>query len=410
MAASPTPERPAGAKPRATPTQRALLVIALVFLLKEAQPLLAPVVIAVLLTFVLAPQVRWLRRHGVPEVAGAALVVVALLASVVPLAATLVEPAAQWWQRAPETAARVLKQIDRLRAAVPGLAAPAVAAPSPLSPPPRRAGGTAAAAATEATGQAPAAPPDPIKERLASEGVSLTGVVLGRGVAFAVSAVATVILLYFLLASEHWLLLRTVAAVPRPRARALLVGGVRAAQREIARFVMALGLVNLCVGVTMGLLLYYLGLPNPLLWAVLCGVLNFIPYIGPFLISGLLLAAGALSFEQPMAMLAPALAFMAVHAVEANLVSPWVVGRQLQLSPLAIFLSVMFWGWLWGIAGAVIAVPMLIGIRSVCRRRRALRQVCHYLDGNWRPPPPSLAALLRVRRRPAAVMTRRPRS
>lgn len=247
---------------------------------------------------------------------------------------------------------------------------------------------------------APVTAPDPIKERLASEGVTLTGVVLRRGMVFAVSASATLILLYFLLASEHWLLLRTVVAVPRRRARALLVGGVRSAQREIARFVMALSLVNLGVGLTMGVVLHTLQLPNPLLWAVVCGVLNFIPYIGPFIIAMLLLAAGALTFDLPGAMAAPALAFMLVHAVESNLVSPWVVGRQLQLSPLAIFLSVMFWGWLWGIAGAVIAVPMLIGIRSVCRRRRALRQVCHYLDGDWRPPP-SLATLLRVRRRQA---------
>ena len=296
---------------------------------------------------------------------------------------------------------RALRQIDRLRAAVPGLNPPAAVIVQPLANAPRARPGTAAAAAAAAASvSAPVTAPDPIKERLASEGVTLTGVVLRRGMVFAVSASATLILLYFLLASEHWLLLRTVAAVPRRRARALLVGGVRSAQREIARFVMALTLVNLGVGLTMGVVLHTLQLPNPLLWAVVCGVLNFIPYIGPFIIAMLLLAAGALTFDLPGAMAAPALAFMLVHAVESNLVSPWVVGRQLQLSPLAIFLSVMFWGWLWGIAGAVIAVPMLIGIRSVCWRRRALRQVCHYLDGDWRPPP-SLATLLRVRRRQA---------
>ena len=314
----PTAPGPPSAPLRPSRAQRALLAIALIFLLKEGQSLLAPVVIAVLLTFVLAPLVRWLRRRGIPEVLGAALVVGALLASVMPLAATLTEPAATWWQRAPETVSRALRLIDRLRAAVPGLGPPAAAAAAMVQPlataplarpglyPVRAAPAPTAAAATAASMLAPATAPDPIKERLANEGVTLTGVVLGRGMALMVSASATLILLYFLLTSEHWLLPRTVAAVPRRRARALLV--------------------------------------------------------------------------------------------ESNLVSPWVVGRQLQLSPLAIFLSVMFWGWLWGVAGAVIAVPMLIGIRSVCRRRRELRQVCHYLDGNWRPPP-SLVTLLRVRRR-----------
>ena len=407
MATAPASEPAASARApgRSTPAQRALLAIALVFLMKEAQPLFAPLVIAVLLTFVLSPLVRWLQRRGVPEVAGAALVVAALLASVVPLAAALAEPAASWWQRAPETAERVLRQIDRVRAAVPGLSTQT----APPPPAPRRPGAATTAPATATPPLAPA--PDPLRERLASEGVTFTGMVVGRGLSFAVSATATVILLYFLLASESWLIRRTVAAVPRQRSRALMLGGVRESQREIARFMGTLGVVNLGVAVAMGLLLQHLGLPNPLLWAVVCGVLNFIPYIGPFIVAGLLLAAGALSFDTSAAMLAPALAFVAVHAVESNLVSPWVVGRRLQLSPLAIFLSVMFWGWLWGIAGAVIAVPMLIALRSVCRRRRGLRQVCHYMDGNWRPPP-SIAALLRVRRRTPAPTPapRRPRA
>jgi predicted PurR-regulated permease PerM len=370
---------------------RVLAAVAVLWLLREARPLLAPIVIAIVLTFVLAPLVRALRRVGIPEVAGAALVVTALIATTLPLAASLAQPAAQWWERAPQTIAQLVARIDALRAAVPGLA------PPPQQPPP--------AAAPSVRGRAPAATPppapppaDPVKDRLASEGVALTGALLGRSAAFAFSATATVILLYFLLASEHWMLTRCIEAVPHRRQRALVLGGVRAAQREIGRFLGALGFINAGVGLATGLALWWLGLPNPTLWGVIVAVLNFVPYIGPLIIVALLMLAGLFAGGGDFAaMAAPPLVFLAIHAVEANVISPWIVGRRLALSPISVFLSVMVWGWLWGIAGALIAVPLLIGLREVCRRRAGLRVLCRFLDGDARPPP-SLRALLAARR------------
>ncbi|HEY9110089.1 MAG TPA: AI-2E family transporter [Roseateles sp.] len=363
--------------PRTGWALRGLFALALIFAVREARPLLAPVLVAVLLTLALAPAVRWLRRRGVPEIFGALLLVLALLGSTVPMAMSLAGPAAAWWEAAPTTVSQLLEQVEKLRAAIPGLRTP-----------PQRPGRAP---------QQPAAP-DPLKERLASEGVALTGVVLTRGMAFVVSATATVILLYFLLASEHWVLSRVVEAVPRQRTRALLLGGVRAAQREIGRWLAVVGVVNCVVGLVMGLLLWMLGLPNPTLWGVLVAVLCFVPYIGPMALMGMLLLAGISSFDSAAQILSPMLAFMIVHAVESNIVSPLVVGRRLSLSPVAVFLSVMFWGWLWGIAGALIAVPLLIALRSVCRRVKGLRLLRHFLEGE-RERPPSLRSLLL---RPAA--------
>ena len=93
--------------------------------------------------------------------------------------------------------------------------------------------------------------------------------------------------------------------------------------------------------------------------------------------------------------------FIAIHAVESNIVSPLIVGRRLSLSPVSVFLSVMFWGWLWGIAGALIAVPLLIVLRSVCRRTRGLRLARRFLEGDRREAPPSLRSLLRRPVKPA---------
>ena len=360
-----------------------VLAIAVVLLLKVAAPLLLPIATAVVLTFVFAPVVRGLCRRGVPEPFGAAIVVAALLAVTLLLTSTLVDPASQWWARAPQTAAQVWAQIDRLRVSIMRFGAPQ----------PRPATGKNAAA-----DRAPAPAADPLKERLTTEGVAFTRVVIGKLLSFSLSAAATVILLYFLLASEHWMLSRSVEAIPRRRSRALLVAGVRSAEREIGRFVGTLSLVNIGVAVATSLAVWVLDLPNPLLWGVIAGTLNFIPYIGPVITVALLSLAGMLTFDAAGDMLAPALAFVAIHAVESNIVSPWFVGRRLTLSPLAVFLSVMFWGWLWGIGGALLAVPVLVGLRCVCKRNRSLRLWCAYLEGAHRPVP-SLRSLLLPRRR-----------
>ncbi len=351
---------------------RGLFVLALIFTVREARPLLAPVLIAVLLTLALAPAVRWLRHRGVPEMLGALLLVVALLGSTVPLAMTLARPAADWWEAAPTTVSQLLQELDKLRDAIPGL--------HPVAP---RSGRTALPAA-----------PDPLKERLASEGVALTGLMLTRGLAVLVSFSATIILLYFLLASQHWVLRRVVEAVPRRRARALLLGGLRAAQRDIGSWLVVVGLVNTTVGLIMGAVLWALGLPNPTLWAVVTAVFCFVPYIGPMALSALLLLAGISTFDTASQILSPVLAFALIHGVESNVVTPLIVGRRLALSPVAVFVSVMFWGWLWGIAGALIAVPLLITLRSVCRRVHGLRLLRRFLEGEQQDGPPSLRSLM----------------
>lgn len=372
--ATPAPEP---APWHSSPALKGLLAIATIFLMKIAQPLLVPVVVAVVLTFLLSPQVRALRRHGVPEVLGALVLVMGLLGGTALLGSALVTPAAQWWARAPSVMSAVEQQIDRLRHAIPILAPPERPPVSRSNVPP---------------------PADPIKDKLASEGVTLTRLVLGHVLSFGVSAASTVILLYFLLASEHWMLSRTVEAIPRRRTRALVVAGVRSAQQEIGQFLGALSIINLGVALVTGGAMAWIGLPNPVLWGTLAGVLNFIPYIGPLVAVLLLLTAGLLSFGDSALLVAPAGAFMLIHAIEANVVSPVFVSKRLSLSPISVFLSVMFWGWLWGVAGAVLAVPILVGLRSVCKRNRRLRLLCVYLEGSRRPPP-SLASLLRHKRR-----------
>ncbi|MEP7301706.1 MAG: AI-2E family transporter [Caldimonas sp.] len=338
---------------------RALLFIAAVLLLEHARPLLLPIAIAIVFTFVLATPVRALRRAGIHEYVGAGLVVVAVLCLIVLVAALIAAPAAAWWSRAPRIVHELIEAVQGWREAL-----FPYATPEPL-----------------ARGPAVSPGPDSFSERLASEGWIFTRLAIGETISFAVSASATVILLYFLLASEHWLVARTAAAIRRPRTRALVLAGFRQAQRDIGLFISTMSLVNVALGVATGLALWLIGLPNPVLWGTTTAVLAFIPYLGPLLIAVLLLLAGSVTFGIGAAMLGPPAAFLLLHGIEANFLSPMIMGHRLRLSPVFVFLSVMVWGWLWGVAGAFIAVPLLLALRALCKRSRRLRLVCVYLEG-----------------------------
>ncbi len=335
---------------------------------REAQPFLLPIFFASALTLALAGSVRRLKRWGIAEPIGAALVLMGLLVAGGVLINVLIEPAAAWVQRAPTTVEQVLEQIDRARSSIPIIA------------PPRRAklGGTA-------TG-------DPVKDKIASEGINLTGRVLGQFMSLGYAVTATTILLYFMLASERWLVARTLEAVPGRRRKVLVIGSLRQAQRDMSLYLSTMAMVNLGLGVATAGAMAVLGVPNPVLWGAVAGVLNFIPYLGPMMTTVLLLMAGVVGLPDTGIKVAmPAAAFLTFHAIESNFICPLVVARRLTLSPLAVFISVLLWGWLWGIAGAMIAVPILLMVRVACRRHRSSRWLCVYLEGRqletgpWRP-------------------------
>lgn len=373
-----------GTSPRRRPSNLSpmtpLLAIGLFFLLREGRAILLPVAAALVLTFVLAPLVRRMHGHGIPEAVGAALVVASLMGALGMGAAALSDPAARWIAQAPAAVDRAMEWGRSLSPAWRGVR-PASDRPTPVR-----------------AARAEAAVPDPLGERLAREGVALTRALVVHVGGSLVSFASTVVLLYFLLASEHWLLLRSVEAVPGRRERAMLIGSVRAAQRDISHYLATMSLINATLGLLLAVCLAQLGLPSPLLWGAVAAVFNFVPYIGPVTVAALLLLAGVQTWDAGGQIFGPVAVFGGLHFIEASLVTPWLVGRRLALSSISVVLSVMFWGWLWGVGGALIAVPVLIGIRSVCKRYRRFRFWCAYLDAGARETS-TLRSLLRFRRR-----------
>ena len=119
------------------------------------------------------------------------------------------------------------------------------------------------------------------------------------------------------------------------------------------------------LGVLTAVVVWAIGMPTPLMWGGLVAVLNYVPYLGPIASALLLGLGGLMTFADPWTALAPAVAFAALHLVEANAVTPLLVGKRLTINPLLILIALSFWTWVWGTAGALLAVPLLIMGKTV---------------------------------------------
>jgi predicted PurR-regulated permease PerM len=124
-------------------------------------------------------------------------------------------------------------------------------------------------------------------------------------------------------------------------------------------------LVNVSMGAVVAFILWMLGMPTPLMWGGIVAVLNYIPYLGPIGSVLLLALGGLMAFPDPWYALLPALSFAGIHLVEANIITPSLVGRRLTINPLLILVALSFWAWVWGTTGALLAVPLLIILKTI---------------------------------------------
>jgi len=144
---------------------------------------------------------------------------------------------------------------------------------------------------------------------------------------------------------------------------------------EISKYLFTITLINVGLGVFVAATLYAIGMPNPLLWGVIAALFNYIPYLGSLVTAVLLGATALLSFDGLAVPAAVVAAFAGLTIFEGQIVTPLLLGRRLALNPLVVFLSVVFWFWLWGVVGALMAVPMLITIKLISDRVESLRAI-----------------------------------
>ena len=347
----PAPEPPAASDSHHVPRFQnvvllGILLLLVLYTLYFASPLIIPLVLAVLLTFMLMPVVRGLGRIGLPPPVGATLVLLLALAAVGAGLYGLAGPATGWMERA--TLVEIQRKLQTLIEPIQDVR-------------------EATQQVEEMAGGEEADAPTVVVQEAALGEVLLAGT--GR---FIASGFVVVVLVFFLLASGGRVGRDLIRALPRlgHRRRALRIG--RAFEREVSRYLLTIALINTGLGVTIGTAMFFLDLPNPVLWGVVAGLLNFVPFIGAMVTAGLVFVVALLTYDQAIDAVVPPLVSLALNSIEGYLITPSLVGQRLTMKPVLVFGSVFFWGWLWGVPGALLAVPLLATFKVVCDNTPAL--------------------------------------
>jgi predicted PurR-regulated permease PerM len=295
-----------------------------------------------------------------PRALGAALVVGALSACLVGLVGWIYDPAAQWIEKAPATIAELEHKLRGIKKSVEGVAKVAEKVQQLANPAP----------APPKAQPAPAPAPASLLRRTFS--TTLT---------FLVTTGTTFVLLYFLLATSDLLMQKIVRVMPTLAEKERVAGIAREVEARIASYFGTITLINAGLGVATGLAMYWLGMPNPVLWGVMVFALNYFPYVGAATGLVVLTMVAALTFEELRDVMLVPLVFFTFTVLEGQFVTPLVVGRNLILNPVAILFSMLFWVWLWGVLGALLAVPILLAVKVFCEHHESLRPLDELICG-----------------------------
>jgi predicted PurR-regulated permease PerM len=323
-----------------------------------ARDIAVPITFAFVLNLLLQPASRWLDRHRVPRPIGALVTICLFAGAILMLGLTLSGPISAWVARAPEGLPRLEKYMWAVER-------PLAALQQAIAEVERITEGVASDAQT-----------------VSLKGPGIGGFLFSSTRVFATDLGTIVILLFFLLVSGDLFLRRLVEILPTLSDKKQLVDISHEIERNVSGYLIAIICINAGVGIATGVATYLCGLPDPQLWGTLAFGLNYILILGPITNLCVLILAGMLSFDETLRALLPGLAYLAIHVAEGQAFTPAFMARRLTLNPVLIILSLIFWFWMWGIAGAFLAVPLLAVLKIVCDRIEPLMAVGHFLGGD----------------------------
>jgi predicted PurR-regulated permease PerM len=335
-----------------------LFVLSVLAALYVASSIILPIMLAFVLKLLLQPAVRLLERMHLPSVVGALLAILLVIGSLVGLVAGLSVPAATWAERLPDG-------IPRLEAHLVVLKTPIEALQKVIQQ---------AEQVADTSGQNGSM----IAVR---RDLGLTGALFAGTRAVLDGLFTTVLVLYFLLVSGDIFLRRVVEILPTFKDRRQAVDISQQIEDDISAYLVTITIMNAAVGVATAAAMYLCGLGDPLLWGATAFLLNYIPILGPLFGSFIFLLAGLLSFDSLWWALLPPALYLGIHLVEGETLTPMLLARRFTLNPVLVILALVFWFWMWGVPGAILAVPMLAIVKIVCDRVRSLKILGHFLEG-----------------------------
>jgi predicted PurR-regulated permease PerM len=323
-----------------------------------ASSIILPVVLAFVLKLLLQPIVRLLERLHLPRSVGALLTVLLAIGTLVGFVAGLSVPAANWAAKLPEG-------IPRLESHLLVIKNPILALQKLIQQ-------------TEEVADNPAQKGSTIAVRpdLGLSGALFTGTRAVLGGLF-----TTVLVLYFLLVAGDIFLRRIVEILPTFSNKRQAVDISQQIQEDISGYLVTITAMNAAVGVATAVAMYLCGLGDPLLWGATAFLLNYILILGPLLGTVIFLLVGMLSFDSLWWALLPPALYFGIHLLEGETLTPMLLARRFTLNPVLVILSLVLWFWMWGVPGAILAVPLLAILKIICDRLRPLKALGHFLEG-----------------------------
>jgi len=341
---SPAPADSAWGERMLSHTTRVIIIFGIVLAICYfARIVILPIVIAWVASLLLKQPVQWLGKLHVPAPV-AAFIVLAIFAGVVGFSViTLGKPAAVWIQSAPENLPKLKEKFQKI-----------------LQP----AAHLSAVASSMGNLGEPTKTKEPTSVTIADNHVANSlfnwtwTVLAGVG--------ETIALIFLLLASGDLFLNKLVHVLPTLHNKKQAVEISHEIQHSISRYLFSVTVINICFGLLVGLGLHLAGMPGAAMWGGVAAVVNFIPYLGPIIGISAVAVTGLLAFDSIGQGLLPAAIYLAIHLTEANLVTPFILGRRFTLNPVIIFITLIFFVWLWGVLGALLAVPLLVAAKVLC--------------------------------------------
>ena len=332
-----------------------LFILAVFYTIYFMRSVLLPIVLGLLLSYLLRPIVRALARLRIPLPVGAAFILLGLFAIVSYGISALVTPAVGWVQKAPKGLTELQHKLLPVKKSVAQVT--------------QATGEIEKLASTNADGKTVEVKQHPISEMFFVRTPELIA-----------DAVLLTILLYFMLVYDQVFIAKLVKLLPTLSDKKMAVAIAHDIESQISRYLFTITAINASLGAAVGIAVGLLGLHNPVMWGVMVAVLNFVPYLGA--LTGIIcMTIGAvLSFNSlGYALIFPGV-YLAFGTLEGSFITPWVMGRSLSVNPVIILLSLMFWGWLWGIVGVILAVPILAAFKIFCAQVKPMEPLAEFLS------------------------------
>ena len=319
------------------------LILAVPFALKGGAEFFLPVTAAMVVAIALVPLLEWFERRGVPSKLAAILCVLLFLGLAVFALASIVLPAMDWVQRIPSRIDQVRHTLDPLMNLYKSLQ--------------DWIDSTAAQIAT--------APTKTVRTVRIETANGWIDTITSQAPHLLIQLFFALLVIFFFLAGWTSMRKRTIVSRGSFEGALTMARVIQQVVEATSTYLGTITLINIAMGALTGAILWWLGMDSPMMWGGIVAVLNYIPYLGPIASVALLAFGGLMTFPDVWSAMLPPACFLVLHLVEANAITPAVVGRRLEINPLLILVSLSFWAWVWGTTGALLAVPLLIIFKTV---------------------------------------------